>query len=961
MNTNIKRLIEVDLPIKRISEHARKEKNMRTGHPWHLHIWWARRPWGACRSVAFASLIPAPSDINCPKEFIVKVASLLSQFGFCGSQDSNPQKIEEALLRFTGELARFEAGNEKLWIDTARKIIQLANHEIPLAFDPFSGYGAIPAEAARLGCQSVASDINPVAVLCLKIMLEAVPKHGEKLLELYKKGTEFIKIEAEKRLSQYYPKKNGKYPIAYLWARTVQCEGPACGAIIPLISQTIIAKGKRKAWIEIKGDKSTKKISIELKMGEKIPSGLIKTAGGGHAVCPVCSSTTHKDRVKAQGKSGKMGHRLFGVALPVGEREGKEYYNADVEDHKAFDAAVKVWTKFAISRPELEITEKYPYHDPRAFTPGLYGITTWGDLFSPRQKLSLHTLGELVKEYEVKLLTNAVDKALARDTSAALALGISNIVHYNTNISTWLAEHMISSFITGNAMAMRWDWAEANPIVNEYVGGVDFSFKKGLEALQTLLHCCNYTTILHQNATELNLPDESADFFFSDPPYYDVVPYADLSDLCFVWLKRFLKHDYKELFNMNLTPKAEQIVVNPYGVADGRGEQSPMRYRERMTKAFAEGRRALKSDGIGCIVFAHKGTSAWETLLASIVNAGFVVTASWPIDTERASRMRANDSAALQTSVHLVVRPRGKSDASIGDWRDVLRELAPRIKIYMKRMSDEGVAGADAIFACLGPALEIFSRYSVVEKPNGDVVTLREYMEKIWETVSREALAMLFDDVETQGFEADARVTAIWLWTLASESVPASSKKEEAAEDDDDNEEKSSKTKGGFMLDSDTANRISMSLGAEIHDLKEIIEIKGEKSRLISVRERMDKLFKIKGQDEKKVEKRKKTDKHSQKSLFSEWAMKEVSAEIHSEAVLQFEQGKSILDRLHQAMLFFGLGRTSILRKFLAEDGVGKDELFWKLAQALNSLYPQNTEERRWLEGVQAYRKSLNL
>ena len=441
------------------------------------------------------------------------------------------------------------------------------------------------------------------------------------------------------------------------------------------------------------------------------------------------------------------------------------------------------------------------------------------------------------------------------------------------------------------------------------------------------------------------------------------MPYADLSDLCFIWLKRFLKHDFHELFSDFLTPKEEQIVVNPYAVADGRGDQSPVKYRERMTMAFAESRRALKPDGIACVVLAHKGTDAWESLLASIIDAGFVVTASWPIDTEKQGRERAHDSAALQTSVHLVVRPRENLDCSvrtddIGDWRDVLRDLPPRIKTYMKRMASEGVSGADAIFACLGPALEIFSRYSRVEKPNGDVVTLREYMEKIWETVSREALSMLFEDAETQGFEEDARVTAIWLWTLASEPVSASSTYE-AEELDDEEEKKPSKPKGGFTLDSDTANRIAQSLGANIRDLSDIIEVKGDKSRLKSVRERAEKLLKKHDQAEKRASRKKKgTD---QPGLFDEWELQKIEKPTQDDTHIEYVSGKSVLDRLHQAMLLFAMGRTAMLRKFLAEDGAGNDDRFWKLAQALNALYPQNAEERRWLEGVQAYKKSLGL
>lgn len=960
MNANTKRLIEIDLPIKRISEHARKEKNIRSGHPWHLHIWWARRPWGACRSVAFASLVPAPSDQNCPEEFVNKTAVLLNRIGCCATNASRDQ-VEEGLLKFVGELARWEAGTDPMWRDTAREIIRLAHPEEDLvAFDPFAGYGAIPGEAARLGCQSVASDLNPVAVLCLKVMLEAIPKHGEKLLGLYEEGAEFIKAEAEKRLSQYYPKKDKRYPIAYLWARTVQCEGPACGATIPLIGQEVPDRNYN-AWIEIGTDNETKEIIVELKQGKVVPKGLSRTAGGGHAICPACGTTTHKDRVKAQGKAGKIGHRLFGVALPVGQREGKEYCNADIIDQKAFNAAAKDWEILIKRQPDLEITEPF-YLTYGLHVPPHYGIKSWGDLFNHRQKLSLHNLGNLVQEYEHQLLAKGTDKSLARDTAAALALSLSNIIPLNNNLA-WYSRGMNYCY-KGMGISMKWDWGESNPLIANYAGGIDFSFRQGLEALRSLIYgdIRTATTVIQNDATQSFLPNDSAELFFSDPPYYDVVPYADLSDLCFVWLKRFLRQDFKELFKDNLTPKSEQIVVNSYSVADGRGEQSPERYRERMTKAFAEGRRALKPNGIGCIVFAHKGTSAWETLLASIIDAGFVVTASWPIDTERASRMRANDSAALQTSVHLIVRPREKSDGSIqddaiGDWRDVLRELPPRIKAWMKRMSAEGVAGADAIFACLGPALEIFSRYSRVEKPSGDMVTLREYMEKVWETVSREALAMLFDEAETQGFEADARVTAIWLWTLVSEPALVSSDRR-ADTDNDEDEEKVAKPKGGFTLDSDTANRIAQSLGGDIRELSDIIEVKGDKSRLISVRERMDKLFKNKDREDKRTANRKrKNDK--QESLFSEW---ELSDESHAiETPLEYEKGTSVLDRLHQAMLLFGLGRTAMLRRFLAEDGAGRDERFWKLAQALNALYPHNTEERRWLEGIQAYRKSLSL
>ena len=956
INQYPKRLIEVDLPIRRISDHARAEKNMRSGHPWQLHIWWARRPWGACRSVALASLIPAPTDEHCPEDFVRAAASTLAEIGFKPA-DGSRQKVEEALLRFTGEFARWEAGSDPYWRTAARKLIKTAHPYVPHVFDPFSGYGAIPGEAARLGCESVASDLNPVALLCLRTLLEAVPRQGHKLIEKFNEGAEFIRAEAEKRLAPYYPKRNGKHVIAWLWARTVTCEGPGCGATVPLISQTTIAKGSRKAWIEVTGDPRTKEVRIAVRSGKSIPAGLKKTAGGGHAICPVCGFTTNKERVKAQGKEGRMGHRLYGVAMAIGTRQGKEYAEPTPEDLAAFDKAMVAWKHIANEHPEAEIPE------PFVLTYGLhvpphYGIKTWGDLFSPRQKLALHSIGEILRDYEQRLTAAGEDRALVRDTVTALALAVSNSVHYLTTMSTWLSEGMISCFIAGNAIAMRWDWAEANPLVDTYAGGLDFSFKKSEEALASTIALDNTTTtVMRADAANCPLPDDAAEMFFSDPPYYDVVPYADLSDLCYVWLKRFVGHAQPDLLAEDLTPKAEQIVVNPYAVEDGRGEQSPERYQERMTQAFREARRVLKPEGIGCIVFAHKGTAAWETLLASIIDAGFVVTASWPIDTERAARMRANKSAALGSSVHIVVRPRENPDGSlradeVGDWRDVLAELPRRIRSWMQRLIHEGVVGADAIFACLGPALEIYSRYSRVEKANGDQVFLREYLEHVWATISREALATIFEGADATGFEPDARLTAMWLWTLRTEAGDVAV---EVDDEDDESESKAGKAKG-YGLEFDAVNNIAKGLGIHLEDLDSVVEISKGNARLLAVSERTQYLF---GKTSEEPVKRGRK-KAEQQDLFAE-LLDEADAETAWRDKAILKPGATTLDRVHQAMILFATGRGEALKRLLVDDGAGRDARFWMLANALLALYPKSSEESRWVDGVLARKKGLGL
>ncbi len=268
------------------------------------------------------------------------------------------------------------------------------------------------------------------------------------------------------------------------------------------------------------------------------------------------------------------------------------------------------------------------------------------------------------------------------------------------------------------------------------------------------------------SATDHPLPDDVADAFVTDPPYYDAVPYSDLSDFFYVWLKRALPRSVAGSFGDLLTPKDEECIVD-----EVKGKDRAF-FERTMAQAMAEGRRILKPSGIGVVVFAHKSTAGWEAQLQAMVDAGWTITGSWPIDTEMGSRLRAMDSAALASSIHLVCRPRENEAGevagdTVGDWRDVLQELPRRIRDWMPRLAAEGVVGADAIFACLGPALEVFSRYARVEKASGERVLLREYLEHVWGAVAREALSIVLKDADTLGLEEDARLTAMWLWTLS--------------------------------------------------------------------------------------------------------------------------------------------------------------------------------------------------
>ncbi len=362
-------------------------------------------------------------------------------------------------------------------------------------------------------------------------------------------------------------------------------------------------------------------------------------------------------------------------------------------------------------------------------------------------------------------------------------------------------------------------------------------------------------------------------------------------------------------------------------------------------------------------------------------DSGWTITGSWPIDTERPGRLRAQDSAALASSIHLVCRPR-KGREEVGDWRDVLQELPRRVREWMPRLAAEGIVGADAIFSCLGPALEVFSRYSSVERADGEPVTLKEYLEHVWAAVSREALHTIFQGADTSSFEPDARLTAMWLWTLSAANEKNGTGNEQAdgksatiketsadyvaadveAEAEDEEEEAGPKPGlNGYVLEFDTARKIAQGLGAHLDKVGTLVEIKGSSARLRPLQERARFLFQ-KGADDLSLAKPRKKAKIQQQSLFS---LPELAEEIDIAGSMgempEFNLGTTVLDRVHQAMLLYASGRIDVLKHFLKEEGAGTDERFWKLALALSSLYPRKSDERRWIDGVQTEKKSLGL
>src|SRR5581483_8475182 len=432
--------------------------------------------------------------------------------------------------------------------------------------------------------------------------------------------------------------------------------------------------------------------------------------------------------------------------------------------------------------------------------------------------------------------------------AACLYMAYADNAQYHTSLCVWLSEGVKSVFIQGSGVPMRADFVEGNPL-SPNCEGLGYSVRSVQSALRYLASTrYQSSSPLLANALDAILPEESVDVIFTDPPYANQIPYAHLSDFFYGWLRLGLRNRLPQAFAALETEKARELTENR-AVSDG-GIHDREWYENRMKEAFSQMKRIIREDGVGSVVFAHKETDRWEALVSALVDAGWRTTGSWPIATERKQRMRGQGYAALETSVHLVCRPRS-DDAPVGDWGEVLRELPKRVGDWMERLQAEGIRGADLVFACIGPALEVFSRYRHVETADGQVVKLPQYLEKVWEVVGRTALEQVLGTAEAKArngaagaVEEDARLTALFLWTLQTTNGQSKMEREEPAEDTEEEEGMPAKSKKGYTLVFDVVRRFAQPLGIELPKWEgRIIKIEKGLVRLLSVTERAEQLF----------------------------------------------------------------------------------------------------------------------
>lgn len=884
-----KSFIESDFPVKEVSDESAREKNIRHGHISTLHIWWARRPLASSRASIYAALTPEPKD--------------------------EEERLKRA--QFISNLSKWENSLNKALIERAREEILKANNgKPPKVLDPFAGGGSIPLEALRLGCETYASDLNPVAVLIEKCTLEYPQKYGRKkvkasnflgegeinpLLEDVKKWGEWVLGEARKEIGKFYPsEKDGSIPVGYIWARTVKCQNPACGAEIPLVRQTWLAKkeNKKVAYKVIpKGNKVEFKIeNVPLNWkctGKNCSCKYCKgTVSRAKVICPCCGSGLSDKEVRKQFQEGKAGQRMVAVVLHHPKRQGKTYRIATEKDLEIFKGAEKY-----LEKKRQELLDEWEFEpvpdeemnteDPNTVAGRGYGFKKWGDLFNSRQRLELITFVEKVRQAHEKMVDKDTKKEeYVKAVVSYLALGVDRLVDFGSTLCTWnyTGGRGVGHTLTKQALPMVWDYPESNPFNPEAAGWITACVKNE----KWIEHACqsssNPATVTQLSVTSLPYPDNYFDAVITDPPYYDNVNYAELSDFFYVWLKRTIGDLYPELFATPLVPKTEEIVQNP--VRHGNEKKAKQFFEDMITKAFQEIYRVLRPKGIVCIVFAHKSTEAWETIINALLNSGLYLTASWPLHTEMKARSIAQETASLASSIYMVCRKR--TEKSTAYFNEIKPQIETRIKEKLDQFWNEGIGGSDFFISAIGPAMEVFGKYESVEKLSGEKVSAKELLEFVRKSVSEYALTKILKSPQLGGIDEETRFYLLWRWTYNSKIVHF-----------------------------DDARKLAQAVGIEITEQWGNGFIKKDKE-FISV----------------------------------------LDARERGRSFLEKGKFKSMIDVLHASLLYWEQNKRKEISEILEGTGNLNNNDFWQVAQAISEVLPEGDKEKQMIQGFLYGRES---
>lgn len=754
-----KRLIEEWLPIAEIGEESMRERRSMTALPpiYYLHVWWARRPLVASRAAVLASLLPADADRDIFRHVLgihgdpVAAKKAMDKAKRTGIRIDNPYGYDRAFQYSPSE-------KEEFWLlDETQKL----GIDKPTVLDPTAGGGAIPFEALRLGCHTLANDINPVAVLVQKATYEWPSTFGRAVVEEYERIAAVFRHRLEERLSVHFPQHQGPEQLdcTYLWARTIHC--PYCAGKVPLSPNWKLAPDGTGVRLIPQlgtgpGDGSRHCRFEIVATARKQSEGTVK---GGDATCPFpdCGRVIDGDNVKQQAQTGGMGEQVFAVVFKrrlataytkTGKAKKDKWERGYRAPRPDDDNSAQISAALAEKLPEWEALDLVPneelpfgYETNIRWPLHLYGINRWTQFFSPRQLLCHGTGVEIFRELLAEESTKP--EGLSKLTRAALGylcIGLDKFLDYNSRCVTWHAtREVMDHTFRQHAFPVKWSYAEMAGLVSGM--GYDWVFRQVAKCIRELVSLVDSRDddatnagplfAASSQATEANLVSlhiscgsgdslphittASVDAVVMDPPYYDNVMYAELSDFFYVWLKRTAGLLYPELFMAPLTNKEDEAVANPARHEGKKGAKrlAGMDYQLKMAAIFAECRRVLKEDGVMTLMFTHKATGAWDALTKGLIDAGFMITASWPINSESEGSLHIKDKAAANSTIFLVCRPRPERDPAdaVQYWEDLEPLLAAAVRQRISDFQAGGIRGVDLYLSCYGPALEEFSRH----------------------------------------------------------------------------------------------------------------------------------------------------------------------------------------------------------------------------------------------------------
>ncbi len=947
-----RRLIEEAFPLQKVSKDSKDEQYITQGKPNSLHYWPARRPLAVCRAVTLATLLPDPADApetmtaeytrlsgsplpDKQREYLCDLISSLTQWGDESGQGDWDDKDQKG--RWLNKLR------------IARELIQIAyDGSPPQVIDMFAGGGAIPLEAMRLGCQVIANDYNPVAWFILKCTLEYPQRLAGKIHRLpelslakhlfLKKGDladhvclwgQWVLENARSDLARYYPVINEKPTVAYLWARTIPCQDPRCGGTIPLLKTLWVCtkaektlpdtpeNRKRPDFLRLKKTKKQTKVIVNGKRALKLcPDTEMKqvrfeivvpkdaddvgepTMSGATATCPFCCSQQPDDHIKQCGHEGKLKAQMTTVVYQ--EKHGREYRPPTQPEIDAAEISEEALEAIADEIPFGMPDEPMPGPETLGFRAPLYGFKKWSDLFTPRQLLALMTFVKWTGAAKAEMEQFSYPSEWVEAVSAYLALLINKVADYNCTGANWqTAGEGIGNLFVAARIPITWDYVEANMI-----GDLGSSYQSRRTTQSQVLSRLFDWPHIGDPLPSVNCGDAlqtafpaNVDLIVTDPPYYDAIPYADTSDFFFVWNKRngFIPETLDSQTPDSIVPKQEELIQHTARFG-GSEDQAKAYYTLGMTGAFEKAYHALSDDALLVIVFAHKEPEAWETLLEAIIGAGFTVTASWPIDTEKANRVRGMNSAALATSLWLVCRKRPMS-ARVGYYTKVKSEMQERITERLRYFWDAEIQGPDFVWAAIGPALESYSTHKEVRRNTGEPFTVTEFLTEVRRIVTDFALGQILHGASTEALDEWTRYYLMHMKHFGREDAPVG--------------ECILLAQGyGLSLDDLTASRIGILKKAS----------SGSALRLLGYTDRG-------------------SDRVGQPHSFG---------------------GLPMIDMLHRIMNLWKTGDQTLISTYLTEHGLRENDFFKSVVQALIEMNPQGSDERALLEAIINYNPNLS-